>query len=467
MIPEAESASETASRGHEPAEAPRQVLERLVDVVQELSLARDLVTIMRVVRTAARDLTGADGASFVLRDGDLCHYADEDAIAPLWKGSRFPLSACVSGWVMLNRRGVAIDDVYADPRVPADAYRPTFVKSLAMVPIRHKDPVGAIGIYWASARLAAPAEVSLLQALADSTAVAMENVEVYTELERRVRQRTLELEAAHRALAAEHEALRDLQQQKDALSALVVHDLKSPAAALVLAASMQLQASDLPPLERRRWSGVLSSAEHIHRTALNLLDISGSQDGKLAPRPAEVDVGALFAEVRELLLPQAERRAQVIVLASQVPPGALRADPDLLRRVLQNLVDNALRHGPEQSTLRIEARENAGSVEITVSDEGPGIPVHMRDRVFDHYVQLESSHRRTGHGLGLAFCRLAIEAHGGTIWIEDNEPRGSRFCIKLPAVERDQAHGPREAGSAWGAVEPPRGRACCFPAARA
>ena len=98
----------------------------------------------------ARELCGADGATFVLRDDDRCFYADEDAIAPLWKGKRFPMEACISGWVMIHREAVAIGDIYADARIPADAYRPTFVKSLAMVPIRTKAPIGAIGNYWAS-----------------------------------------------------------------------------------------------------------------------------------------------------------------------------------------------------------------------------------------------------------------------------------------------------------------------------
>jgi GAF domain-containing protein len=111
-------------------------IQLLVKTVQDLSLARDLDTVMKIVRTAARKLTGADGATFVLRDNGLCYYAEEDAIAPLWKGSRFPMTACVSGWAMLNQRPAVIEDIYADDRIPADAYRPTFVKSLAMVPIR-------------------------------------------------------------------------------------------------------------------------------------------------------------------------------------------------------------------------------------------------------------------------------------------------------------------------------------------
>jgi hypothetical protein len=135
------------------------------------------------VGCTARRLTGADGATFVLRDDDRCFYADEDAIAPLWKGQHFPMSTCVSGWVMRNRRSVSIPDIYADTRISTDPYRPTFVRSLAMVPIRQLEPVGAIGNYWASYHQPADREMNLLQALADSTAVALENVRVMCELE--------------------------------------------------------------------------------------------------------------------------------------------------------------------------------------------------------------------------------------------------------------------------------------------
>lgn len=171
-------------------------VERLLHSVQELSLARTLPEIQAIVRRAARELTGCDGATFVLRDQGQCYYADEDAIAPLWKGKRFPMEACISGWVMLHREPAVISDIYADSRIPAAAYRPTFVRSLAMVPIRTLEPVGAIGNYWAEPRVPSEEEVALLQALADSTSVAIENVTLYTELEQRVAQRTAELEQA-------------------------------------------------------------------------------------------------------------------------------------------------------------------------------------------------------------------------------------------------------------------------------
>lgn len=172
-------------------------MERLVDTIGKLSLARDLQTVQEIVRTAARELTGADGASFVLRDNDHCYYADEDAIEPLWKGKRFPMSLCVSGWVMLNQQAVMIEDIYDDPRVPVEAYRPTFVKSLAMVPIRTASPIGAIGNYWAKRHRPTRNEMQLLKTLANTTAVALENIEVYATLDAKVRRRTEALQRAH------------------------------------------------------------------------------------------------------------------------------------------------------------------------------------------------------------------------------------------------------------------------------
>ena len=121
----------------------------LLTAIRDLSFARDLDTVTFIVRSMGRALAGADGVTFVLRDHGQCYYVDEDAITPLWKGRRFPMESCISGWAMLHRETVVVPDIYVDPRIPHDAYRPTFVRSLVMVPVRVEDPVAAIGAYWA------------------------------------------------------------------------------------------------------------------------------------------------------------------------------------------------------------------------------------------------------------------------------------------------------------------------------
>lgn len=157
-------------------------LKLLVNTVQKLSLARDIETITDIVRKAARNLTGADGATFVLKDNNMCYYVEEDAIEPLWKGQKFPMTACISGWTMINKEWAIIEDIYSDNRIPIEAYKPTFVKSLAMVPIRTIDPIGAIGNYWANHHFPTQEEMVMLQSLADITSVSIENVYAYNEL---------------------------------------------------------------------------------------------------------------------------------------------------------------------------------------------------------------------------------------------------------------------------------------------
>ena len=159
-----------ANRDIDEAGRSRDPLITLVELIEDLSSARTVEQIADVVRSAARRITGADGVAFILRDGDNCFYLDEDAIGPLWKGRRFPMSACISGWAMLNRQVAVIPDIYQDDRIPHDAYRPTFVKSLVMTPVRPNDPIAAIGAYWAQARRPTDDEVRKLEIMARATA---------------------------------------------------------------------------------------------------------------------------------------------------------------------------------------------------------------------------------------------------------------------------------------------------------
>lgn len=172
----------------------------LIRVIQRLSLAKSHEEIRDIVRHAARHLVDADGATFVIPEDGHCYYVDEDAISPLWKGSKFPLDTCISGWSMLHKQCAVIPNVFLDDRIPHDVYRRTFVKGMVMTPIRPADPLGAIGVYWAHEYEATPTEVQLLQALADTTAVAMESIETLNALESRVAARTKALDEANERL---------------------------------------------------------------------------------------------------------------------------------------------------------------------------------------------------------------------------------------------------------------------------
>ena len=145
-------------------------------MVAALETATTLDEVGEIVRREARSCTGAQGATFVLREENHCFYADEDAIAPLWKGQRFPITSCVSGWAMLHDETAVIPDISVDDRIPLEAYLPTFVRSLAMVPVGSPTPVAAIGAYWSRHYEASPEEVAALQSLANQTAAAIQRI---------------------------------------------------------------------------------------------------------------------------------------------------------------------------------------------------------------------------------------------------------------------------------------------------
>ena len=244
-----------------------------------------------------------------------------------------------------------------------------------------------------------------------------------------------EVIAARDALAEKHEALLRVERQKEELTALLVHDLKGPAAGIMMSAQSRLKAVNLADVERELWGHVYAAAEVINRMVLNLLDITRSEDGVFAPRRSDVDVAKVVGEVELLMAPLAQSRGQLLI--ADVKPGfpALRADGELLRRVLQNLLDNAIRHSPPGTAVGIEAEASNGSISFRVRDQGPGIPTELRDRIFEKYVRIaptRGTEDSFGKGLGLAFCRIAVEAHGGRISIEDNQPRGSVFVVQIP-----------------------------------
>ncbi|CAN5171484.1 HWE histidine kinase domain-containing protein [soil metagenome] len=180
-------------------QADHAALITLVETIEALSTTRSIEEVAAVVRSAARRISGADGVCFVLRDGDRCWYLDEDAIGPMWKGQRFPLTACISGWAMIHAQTVVIPDIYVDDRIPHDAYRPTFVKSLVMTPVRANDPIAAIGAYWAVGQTPSPDVVLKLETMARATAAAIENANLYASLNLALDRRTFLLrELDHR-----------------------------------------------------------------------------------------------------------------------------------------------------------------------------------------------------------------------------------------------------------------------------
>lgn len=249
----------------------------------------------------------------------------------------------------------------------------------------------------------------------------------------RLRRLSIDLREHYDLVRRQRDDVMRLQLQKERLTSFLVHDLKNPVASMDLHAQLLLRNREIPASARASAERIREDARSLSRLILNLLDIAKGEEGQLTPHPTDVDPVALASEVCEALSIRA--RAQQLELAHDVRTTApFRADVDLLRRVLENLVDNALRHAPEGTTVRLSVEARDGAVELRVVDEGPGVPLEMREQVFERFVQLHdegAASSRAGRGLGLAFCKLVAEAHGGRIWIEDAAP-GAAFCLRLP-----------------------------------
>jgi signal transduction histidine kinase len=261
----------------------------------------------------------ADGVTFVLRDGDLCYYAEEDAVSPLWKGRRFPMSACISGWCMMEEKPAVIPYIYADPRIPQDAYRSTFVRSLAMVPVLHElAAIAAMGAYWAGPREVTPEELELLETVANSAALAIAFVEVQQAPQDGLRKLAAELarsrESERRRIARE---LHDTTCQDLVAASLAVQRIGRLEGAEHLAGHKVIkelsQTLDRALHDLRILSYVLhspaNSASDLADTLRTLITGFASRAGikvrfatKYAGRPSEGIERAVVAVVREALM---------------------------------------------------------------------------------------------------------------------------------------------------------------------
>ncbi len=251
----------------------------------------------------------------------------------------------------------------------------------------------------------------------------------------KLRRMNVELREHYDLLKQQRDDLMRVQLQKERLTAFVVHDLKNPVNSMDLHAQMLLRAKGLPDAARDSAARIRIEARKLNRMILNLLDVSKADEGKLTPKVVDLNVRGLVDEIVSEL--DVNASSQKVTLKVSLGVDRFGADEDLMRRVLTNLVENAIRYAPTGSAVTLGIAGVTGGTEIRVADAGVGVPTEMQDKIFDPFVQVDATSERvvarSGRGLGLTFCKLAVEAHGGRIWVEDAAP-GAVFCVRLPSA---------------------------------
>ena len=399
----------------------------LHEVARLATTARTWDELLEIVVDGTRDVLHADVSSLYLldRDGAYLTLAATTGLDRFQIGrARVPFGEGVTGRVAAARTPLVIPDVKADARFlwvrGIDQRR--FVASMLSVPLTwHDQIVGVLNVQTEQPRDFTDDDVAQLGAVADLLAGIIEKGRQQSEAEARV------------------EALKRIDEARSELIALVTHELRTPLA--IVRAYADLLAEE-PPLRGRvsRDPTRRDTRESWHRAALEQIErLDRLVDSILASvrvvpeGPASVvpvDLDGLVKEVVTSLTPILENHRVELVPSVRLQP---LADPPRLRQILEHLVENAVKYAPPETSIRIDWRLHEGSVQLGVSDEGPGIPDEWRERIFEPYARRDT-HTARGSGIGLYAAKRLGESMGAHLWCEPAQPHGARFVIALPAA---------------------------------
>jgi len=257
-----------------------------------------------------------------------------------------------------------------------------------------------------------------------------------SDMTRELRARQAELEAQNRCLEETNLKLREANEWTEKMTQMIVHDLKSPLGVIkVVLDEFQSRLSDhMDDTQRQLLESALAATHRIQGRVHGLLDLRRLENGQLPIKPIPLAPASFIEQCVESIGPLSSLYdiTLQIDMPAQVP--WVYADPIVTSRVLENLLDNAIKFSPSPGTVTLRARRDADVVQFSVIDSGPGIPPAYQQQIFEKFFQLTlpTQEARTGTGLGLAFCKLAVEAQGGRIWVESDGSHGTAFHFTLP-----------------------------------
>jgi signal transduction histidine kinase len=243
----------------------------------------------------------------------------------------------------------------------------------------------------------------------------------------------LDLRRQKRALQGSYDRLKELDLLKDNLTNMIVHDMRSPLSSVVFA--LDFIKLDLPSNIAFFLKAARDNASLLIEMVNQLLDISRLEANQMPLNKTECELVPLCQRAIDSVSSLAGERRFSLLSAESVPAIC---DAELIRRVVSNLIGNAVKFTSTTGEISVSVMRDSSRVRVAVTDNGPGVPAEYHQKIFEKFGQVKGENKKLGTGLGLTFCKLAVEAHGGTIGVKSQPGEGSTFWFELPDAMADK-----------------------------
>jgi signal transduction histidine kinase len=379
--------------------------QRLIEIARDLASTLDLDVLLSRIVNAAADLCNAEEASILLFDqnqGELYFQAATNMSDPKLAGLIVPVDSSIAGWIVTHREPIIIGDVQQDERhFSIGQATDITTTSLLGVPMVTKDKVvGALEAINKKIGSFNDEDQEILMTLGAQAAVAIENSWLF--------------------------------QQSDLISEFV-HEIRTPLSSLNTATHLLLHPKVSTEKQQQMVDVIRTETSRLSDMASSFLDVARLESGRTQFNIQEVDPTVLLTDCANLMSSQAQENGLDLQLVLEPELPTVRGDYDKLKQAMINLLSNAIKYNQPQGTIKLIARARSDKLEITVSDNGIGIPKEALPQLFTKFYRVPGSEKHAkGTGLGLTIVKRLIEGHGGEITVYSQLHEGTTFTIHLP-----------------------------------
>ncbi len=378
----------------------------LLDISRNLASTLDLNTLLKHIAQAASDLSNAQAASILLYDEikqELYFDTTTNLEERLMRGLVVPVDSSLAGWVVTHRQPLIISDTQKDPRHYGNIAKSTNITTTSMiaVPLIAKEKM--IGVLEAINKLEGEfnqEDMELLVALGAQAAVAIENARLF--------------------------------QQSDLISELV-HEVRTPLTSLNTAARLLLHPNGSEEMHRNMVDLILAETNRLSEMTTAFLDLARLESGRMRFKAQVFEIQPLLEECASLMQGEAQEKDIDIKIDVQPDVGMLKADQDMIKQVLLNLISNAVKYNRPSGSIMMRATSDQDEMVLQISDTGLGIPLESQPHIFEKFYRVPGTEKiAQGTGLGLSICKQIVEVHRGSIEMYSEPDVGTEFTIRLP-----------------------------------